>query len=257
MPPELSSDYIGLVERLREAVAARPEDLQGHVLLAQNEANIGNYTAAAQAQQSVVAIKDVDATAEDTARLGELLVLAAGGYVAPEAETALRAALNADATNGRARYYLGLMLVQTGRPDQAFRLWDALLREGPEDAPWIGPVRAQIMSVAELAGVRYDLPQVGSGVARGPSADDIEAASTMSAEERMEMIGGMVAGLSDRLAREGGPPQDWARLITSLGVLGETERAAAIHRNALEVFAGDAGALDLVNDAGQRAGVAN
>lgn len=257
MPQGLSTDYVALIEQLREAVAARPGDLQGHILLAQNESNIGNYAAAVVAQQEIVQIKGDEATSDDIARLGELLVLAAGGYVSPQAETALRAALNLDAANGRARYYLGLMLVQTGRPDQAFRLWDGLLRQGPEDAPWIGPIAAQIMAVAELAGVRYELPEIGSATTRGPSAEDIDAASTMSSQERMEMIGGMVAGLSDRLAREGGPPQDWARLITSLGVLGETTRAAAIHRNALEVFAGDAGALDMINDAGRRAGVAN
>ncbi len=257
MPPELSAEYIGLVERLRAAVAARPEDLQGNVLMAQNESNIGNFVAAADAQRRVVAIKGAEATAQDTAQLGEFLVLAAGGYVSPEAETAFRAALNADATNGRARYYLGLMLVQTGRPDQAFRLWDALLRQGPEDAPWMGPIRAQIMPVADLAGVRYEMPEAGSTTVRGPSESDIDAASDMSAQERMDMIGGMVQSLSDRLAREGGPPQDWARLITSLGVLGETQRAAAIFDNALEVFAGDNGALDQIRSAGERAGIAN
>ena len=38
----------------------------------------------------------------------------------------------------------------------------------------------------------------------------------------------MVEGLAARLAAEGGPAPDWARLITSLGVLGETDRAKAI-----------------------------
>ena len=78
----------------------------------------------------------------------------------------------------------------------------------------------------------------------------------MSAADRMEMIGGMVAGLSDRLATDGGPPTDWARLITSLGVLGEQDQALAVFNNALEVFAGDAGALDIIRAAGSQAGVA-
>ena len=78
----------------------------------------------------------------------------------------------------------------------------------------------------------------------------------MSAAERMEMIGAMVAGLSDRLASEGGPPQDWARLITSLAVLGEATQARAIFDNAVEVFQGDAGAMDIIRAAGSQAGVA-
>ena len=72
----------------------------------------------------------------------------------------------------------------------------------------------------------------------------------------MEMIRGMVGGLSDRLATEGGPPQDWARLITSLGVLGQQPQALAVFDNAMEVFVGNEGAIDMIRRAGQQAGVA-
>jgi len=253
----LSEDYLKLIQQLRATVKERPDDVQGQILLAQNEARIGNFAAAAEAQADVLRLKGAERSTKDIADYAELLVLAAGGYVSPEAETALREVLNREEDNGRARYYLGLMMVQTGRPDVGFRLWDALLRKGPEDAPWIEPIRAQIPQVAALAGVDYDLPQIGSGApAPGPSADDIEAASEMTADDRMEMIGGMVAGLSDRLANEGGPPQDWARLITSLGVLGDTDQARAVYENALEVFTGNNAALDVIRAAGERAGVA-
>ncbi len=252
----MSPQYLDLLTKLRAAVAARPGDLQGHVLLAQNEAKVGNFSAAARAQEEVLRLKGGDTTAEDIADYAELLVMAAGGYVSPDAEVGLRAVLAQDAENGRARYYLGLMMAQTGRPDIAFRLWDGLLRRGPPDAAWIAPIAAQIMPLAELAGVEYEMPEIGNPETRGPSAADIENASGMTVEDRMEMIGGMVAGLSDRLATEGGPPADWARLITSLGVLGDTDQARAIYGNALDVFAGDAGALDMIRAAGDRAGVA-
>ncbi|MCZ4256881.1 c-type cytochrome biogenesis protein CcmI [Sulfitobacter sp. G21635-S1] len=252
--PGITEEFQTLMTRLRETVATRPEDLQGHRLLASNEARIGNFSAAAVAQQEVLRIKGESATAADYSDYGEFLILAAGGYVSPQAETALRAALARDAQDGRARYYVGLMMVQTGRPDVAFRIWDGLLRRGPEDSPWIAPIRAQIMPVAALAGVDYEMPQPTA--ARGPSAEDIEAAAEMSAQDRMEMIGGMVAGLSDRLATEGGPATDWARLITSLAVLDRAEEARRIYDNALEVFDGDAAALDIISRAGQQAGVA-
>jgi cytochrome c-type biogenesis protein CcmH len=252
--PGITEEFQTLMTRLRETVATRPEDLQGHRLLASNEARIGNFSAAAVAQQEVLRIKGESATAADYSDYGEFLILAAGGYVSPQAETALRAALARDAQDGRARYYVGLMMVQTGRPDVAFRIWDGLLRRGPEDSPWIAPIRAQIMPVAALAGVDYEMPQPTA--ARGPSAQDIEAAAEMSAQDRMEMIGGMVAGLSDRLATEGGPATDWARLITSLAVLDRAEEARRIYDNAVEVFDGDAAALDIISRAGQQAGVA-
>lgn len=256
-PPEgLDPAFASLMDQLRQTVAARPGDLQGHVLLAQNEARIGNFTAAAEAQAKVIQIKGEDITATDIADYGELLVLAAGIYVSPEAEAAFRAALSRDETDGRSRYYIGLMMIQTGRPDIAFRLWDGLLRRGPEDAPWISPILAQIEDAAALAGVRYAIPAIGPGLAPGPSVEDIEAASEMSAEDRMAMIGGMVDGLSNRLATEGGPPRDWARLITSLAVLGNPTQSRAVYDNAMEVFAGNLGAVDIIRKAGQDAGVA-
>jgi cytochrome c-type biogenesis protein CcmH len=52
----------------------------------------------------------------------------------------------------------------------------------------------------------------------------MEAAAEMAPEDRAAMIEGMVEGLAGRLATEGGPPEDWARLITAFGVLGAASR---------------------------------
>lgn len=254
-PADMDERYRTLMAQLRSTVAERPDDVKGQQLLMQQERRIGNFLAAKEAQVRVATLKGDDVNAQDLADLGELQVLSAGGYVSPEAEMSLRAALDQEPANGTARYYLGLMLVQTGRPDQAFRIWDGLLRAGPEDAPWIPPIAAQIEELASLAGVRYSLPKIGSSAARGPSADDIDNARDMTPAERMDMIGSMVSGLSQRLAEEGGPARDWARLISSLGVLGEWERALAIHTNAVEVFADDPAAIDMINNAGRDAGV--
>lgn len=253
---DLSPEYEALLTRLRETVAARPDDVQGHTLLAQNEARVGNFAAAADAQAAVVRLKGADASIEEVTNYAELMIMAAGGYVSPEAEAVLGAVLTRDSENGTARYYWGLMLIQTGRPDQGFRLWDGLLRLGPAGAPWIEPILGQIEPVAELAGVDYAIPEIGGGALRGPSSDDIEAAQDMTPAQRMEMIGSMVEGLSERLATEGGPVEDWARLISSLGVLGQTDRAQAIYDNAMEVFEGDAVATDVIFRAGERANLA-
>lgn len=253
--PEPAEEFMVLVEQLRTAVANRPDDAEGHILLAQTEARLGNFAAAAGAQEHLVRMRGEEVTVAELGDYGELLVLAAGGYVSPEAERVFRATLDLDETDGRARYYIGLMRIQTGRPDITFRLWDQLLRRGPPEAAWIGPIQQQIGQVAALAGVRYEIPAVGSG-APGPSQEDIDAAGDMSVAERMEMIGAMVEGLADRLANEGGPPTDWARLITSLGVLGQPTQARAVFDNAMVVFEGDPGAIDIIRDAGSQAGVA-
>ena len=252
-PLNLSPDYVALVEQLRETVGARPNDLQGQVLLSQSEGQLGNFAAAHAAKARVLAIKGANATATDFADYADLLILAAGGYVSPQAEGVLERALSMDPANGPARYYFGLMMSQTGRPDTALRVWDQLLREGPPDAPWVPPIKAQIEEMAMRAGVNYARPAIGTG--RGPSAADIDAAGDLSPAERMEMIQGMVAGLSDRLATEGGPVEDWSQLISSLGVLGQMDQARAVFENALKAFGDNRAAMDLLNRTADRIGL--
>ena len=257
---KISPEYKALVEKLRVAVAARPDDLQGQMLLARNEAAMGNFKAAYQAQEQVISIKGDGATGQDYLDYADMMILAAGGYVSPEAERVLRAALARDPNNGGAQYYMGLMAAQTGRPDQAFRLWNALLRTGPADAPWIGPIREQIEEMAVRAGeTRFALPPLDSAPQAplaGPTAEDMQNAAQMSQQDRQEMIRSMVDRLAERLGTEGGSPAEWARLIGALGVLGDTQRAAAIWAEAQTVFADVPGVLDQLRAAAIQAGVA-
>ncbi|MCI2398696.1 c-type cytochrome biogenesis protein CcmI [Aliiroseovarius subalbicans] len=259
-PPEAPADYVSLVERLRVAVKENPEDMQGLTLLTSHEAALGNYRAAAVSAGHLAALKGDTATADDHTKHADLLVLAAGGLVSPEAETALEAALSINPKDAIARYYSGLLFSQTGRPDLAFHLWKQLLEEGPGTAPWIGPIRAQIEFLAAAAGEDYtppaDTAPAMPGLS-GPTAEDIENAGDMTPEERQEMIRGMVSRLMERMAVEGGPASDWARLVRALGVLGDTDRAGAVYEEALGVFEGHPQDLALIREAGQAAGVAN
>ncbi|PKP68090.1 MAG: hypothetical protein CVT83_06760 [Alphaproteobacteria bacterium HGW-Alphaproteobacteria-5] len=248
--------YGELIGRLRDAVAERPDDLQGQQLLMRHEASLGNFSAAAAAQSRVVALMGTGASADDHAALAELLVMAAAGYVSPEAEAALAAALARDPGHGSARYYLGLLEAQTGRPDRAFRLWRDLLEEGPETAPWVAPIRDEIDLLAAAAGVRYQPPEAPAETLAGPDADAIAAAEAMDAEDREAMIRGMVDRLGTRLAEAGGTPAEWARLINALGVLGETDRARATYAEARDGFAGQDAALTELRAAAEAAGVA-
>ena len=252
-PTALPEDYIAMVEQLRTVVAERPDDLRGHQFLVRSEAALGNYAAAYTAQEKVIALLGANAIAQDHAVLADLMVQAASGYVSPEAENALRAALEMDGRNGLAQYYIGQMFAQTGRPDRGFQIWRSLLESSPPEAPWVPAIRDQIEELAWLAGQnRYQLPAESEPI-RGPSAEDIEAAQNMSAEERVSMIQGMVSQLSDRLASEGGPVDDWARLIRAYGVLGDRVAAQAVYREARQVFDGNDAALRTLYTAGQSA----
>ena len=243
------AELAALLSKLRQAVADRPGDVTGLALLVRNEAALGNLAAARDAQVALMAAKP-EPLAKDHAELAELMIGLAGGYVSPEAEAELIAALQQEPANGTALYYSGLMFAQGDRADRAFAVWRDLLQSSPPDAPWVGPIRAGIGDVAARAGADYVLPELA-----GPTAAEVEAAAEMTAGDRRLMIEAMVEGLSARLANEGGPATDWARLITSLGVLGDQPRAAAIYAEAQNRFAGRGPELEALRLAAVAAGV--
>ncbi|TNC63221.1 c-type cytochrome biogenesis protein CcmI [Rubellimicrobium roseum] len=246
--PEAPAEYLEMVEELRHIVPERGDDLTGWTLLADHEARLGRYADAARAQARVIAIKGGEATAADHLGLVDRMVAAAGGIVTPEAEAALADLAALDTDNLGLLYYLGLLEAQTGRPDRAFPLWRKVVEEAAPDSLHHRLASGQIVDVAWLAGVDYEPPA-------GPSDADMAAAQEMDPESREQMIRGMVDGLASRLASEGGPPADWARLITSLAVLGETERAGAILAEARSTFAGNPEAEALLDQAATQAGL--
>lgn len=242
-----------LVAQLETVLAGRPDDVEGHRLLARSLASLQRWPEARVAQEKLVGLLGDTATAQDHVDLAELSVLAANGYVSPEAEASLARALAIDPANPVGRYYSGLALVQGGRPDLAYRLWSALLAEGPADAPWIAPIRAEIGEVARMAGLPP--PEAAAPAMPGPDAADVDAAANMTPEARQEMVEGMVARLSQRLATEGGPPEEWARLVRALAVLGRRDEAAAILAEARAKHAGDETAAGVLDQAAAEAGV--
>ena len=152
---------------LQEALAERPDDLEGHRLLARQLAALGRWPEALAAEERVVAILGPDAAAADLVDLAEARIIVAGGIVTSEAEAEIARALALDATHPAGRYYLALGQLQGGRPDLAFGTWAALVAEGPPDAPWIAPARAGMAEAAEAA---------AAPAGPGPGAAEVEAA---------------------------------------------------------------------------------
>ena len=88
------------------------------------------------------------------AGLGEAIVLAAGGAVAPEALAAFAHALELDAREPRARFYAGMAEAQIGNYRAAVAIWRDLEKDSTSDAPWLPLVRSQIAALAKLG--RFD-----------------------------------------------------------------------------------------------------
>ncbi len=239
-----------LIQSRRVATFERPSDRQSWDILAQTEAAIGQYHRATRAAERVVALGGADAPVEDYVQLLDLMVAGTQGYVSPEAETLAFGVLQRDATNPAALYYAGLMYAQNDRPDRAFSLWRQVIEATPQGSLHWDFAANQIGQVAAQMGVDYALPDQ-----RGPTAEDLDAAQDMAPEDRRAMIEGMVGGLADRLASEGGPPQDWARLISSLMVIDQAEAAARVLAEAETIFGGDVQAVTLIRRAAQEAGL--
>lgn len=249
--PTDDAAYAALMEQLRASTVEHPDRVDGFRLLAQHETNLGNFAAAARAKARVI---DLEAplgrvTALDHAELADLMIRAAGGLVTAEAEAELQAALKLDPTLATARFYAGLLEAQTGRPDLAFAIWRPLYEASPPDAPWMGFLDERIAFVAQAAGVNYAPPT------KGPDAADVAAAAEMTAEERTQMIEGMVGGLEARLMAEGGSAAEWVQLLQALAVLGQPDRAALAWARAEKTLESDAQALETVRAAAIAAGV--
>jgi cytochrome c-type biogenesis protein CcmH len=239
-----------LIQARRVAAFEKPEDLATWDVLSRTEAAIGAYARATRAQERVVALKGDAATPADIETLLDLMVAATAGYVSPEAEAVAFQLLQMDPENPPAQYYMGLMYAQNDRPDLAFPIWRKVVEESPRDTLHWNFAAGQIGDVAFMLGVDYALPDQ-----RGPSNEQIADAQNMTEEDRAAMIQGMVQQLAERLATDGGPPQDWARLVTALGVLGEDEKARQVVAEAEIVFGGDVQAVGIIRAAAQEAGI--
>lgn len=242
-----------MVEELRAAVDANPGAAEELSLLAMEEARLGNFIAARIAQERLIAVLGDAANAGHYMDLAEIQFLAAGGYVSPETEDLLQEVLRRAPGNGGAQYYTGLMFARQGRPDLAYPIWRALLADSEPGDLWIGPIRAQIEAVAALAGQPVsveDLVQPPDQDLPGPTAAEIAAATAQGPDAEETALETMAAGLAERLANLGGPPEDWAQLISAYLTLERPGSARSVYDRALIVFAGSDAALTLIRDAG-------
>lgn len=247
--PQPPQDILDTVERLRASLAADPDDLQGWQVLTDFETRMGNMPAAVAAMTEVVRIKGESATVAELTGLVDRMVFAAQGYVSPEAEAYLDRIAAVEPRNLAVSYYMGLLFAQTDRPDLAFGLWRTVIEDG-RDSLHATLARNGIADVAYLSGRDYTPPPLP-----GPTADQVAAAADMAPEDRMEMVRGMVSQLNERLATEGGTAEEWARLISSYGVLGETDQARAIWTEAQVRFADVDDAMTILGDAAASADV--
>lgn len=241
--PELTAEaeqYVALVARLQQVVAGRPEDVEGHRLLASALLRLQRFDEAWPVLDRLIALSGGDGAPADLhAAKAEAMILAANGYVSREAEAALAAALRNDPELALARYYAGHALAQIGMLDQAVGLWQRLAREAEPGAPWLPALRAILDDVAP----RPDgLPPAGeTGIVALPGDVDPDAAAavaSMTPADQMAFMAERAEALEARLIEDGGGAEDWARLIRAYAVLRRMEDARRVYAIAQERLRG-------------------
>ena len=233
-PPEGMEEYAALIQRLERVVEERPGEAQGLELLANGYMRLGRHAEAWRAYDDLIEVLGEQAKAEHYAAMAEAMVLAAGGYVSPEAEQALAKALARQPGLPVARYYRGLTMAQGGRIDEAIAVWEKLKGETPPDAPWLEFLDRTLAEARALRG--GGAGAVGSVAGSGPSAAEMAAAEAMSPEERQAMIEGMVSRLEERLTSEGGAPEEWLRLMRAYVQLDRPEEAERVASMGIAAF---------------------
>lgn len=225
-------DIDALVARVEARLASQPEDGRGWTVIAPIYLRLGRAGEAATAYRN--AIRLIGTTPALEAGLGEALVAEAGGIVTEAARQAFNAALAGDPKAVKPRFYLALSLSQAGERDVAVAAWKALLADSRGDEPWAEAAREQL---ALLEGGAPS--QTGGGIPAGG-----EAIAGMAPEAQRAAIEGMVSGLDQRLAADGGTPDEWSRLIRAYSVLKRPDDAKRAVERAKAALPGEAKAFD-------------
>lgn len=226
-PPQ---SVLAAVESLKKQLAENPDDPQGWTILGQAYVKMNRPVEAVDALRRAVALSKDDA--ELLGLFGEVLTDANDGTVTEEARNAFDQVLLKDPKDARARFFAALGRYQAGAQRDALDRWRALLAESPANAPWVPMVQAQIREAAvalnlDPASVTPSPlpPEQPPATAAAPQAGQAPGQGQPSAEDRDQMIRGMVANLATKLDADPSDIDGWLKLVRSYGVLGERAKA--------------------------------
>lgn len=224
-PPE---SVLTAVAKLKEELAANPDNLQGWTILARAMARMGEWQEAAAAFKQVVRLAPDDIDVK--AAYAETLVNVAGGKIGPDALKILREVQAAAPKDPRALYYLALARSQDGDLKGALEDWRTLVAATPADAPWLPVVKSRIEETASKLGL--DIASVMPQPL--PAAEPASASPEQEAAERQKLIDGMVRQLETKLAANPDDVDGWVRLARSYRVLGQNDKAVNAAQEAVK-----------------------
>ncbi len=233
-----------LVQRLVTRLQRNPKDVEGWRMLGWSYFSLSRYGDAAAAYARAIELNPDSAEYRD-GRM-ESLIRAAGGKVTGEAKAAMDETLKLHPKDSRALYVKGLLADQSGDRATAEQIWNDLRKDLDPLDPWAKEIADKLdgggkgdsaqPTVASEPSAPVAAPDSGG---KGPTADQVRAAESMSSSDRSAMIQRMVGSLADRLEKSPRDADGWVKLIRSWMVLGEADKAKLALESALKVFADD------------------
>jgi len=166
-----AGDMNAITAQLEARLAANPGDVEGWQMLGRTYLVSGEAVKAAAAYQKAI---DLTGGSDPALKLdlAEALVLTEDPSVQDQAKQIVDAAMAADASNGKALWYSGVMATRAGDKETAKARWSKLLELSP-------PEDIRQIVVAQLAELGVEAPAVA---AASPPAMGAGAASAGAAE---------------------------------------------------------------------------
>ncbi len=217
------------IQALEAKVAQSPSDAQSWIDLGRAYVDVERAKDAKASFAKAMALgrKEPDLLRQ----FAHAAILAEGGRVTSEAQSALQRALSADPGDPTARFFLALAKAQNQDVEGALTDWLTLEQQLPPEAPLRRLLTENIDKAAQQLGkdpAKLPGRTVGrAGGSAGPSAEDMAAAAQMTPEQRQAFIESMVERLAARMKQEPENLEGWIRLANAYGVLGKRAEARA------------------------------
>ncbi|SEE74593.1 cytochrome c-type biogenesis protein CcmH [Rhizobiales bacterium GAS191] len=196
-----------LIGRIEAHLATHPDDGKEYETIAPVYLRLGRFEDGVRARSE--ALRLLGETADRLAGLAQARIMAAGGVVSREASEEIAKALALNPKHVKARFLRAIALEQEGKPEDAVAAYKTMLSDAPPEARWRAAVEARLAR----------LP--------APASGEAAAIAGLPQGAQSAVIRRMVEGLAARLKQQGGSAQEWARLVRSYAVLGDSEKARA------------------------------
>jgi len=218
-------------------LASNPDDTNGWKVVAPVYMRMGRFSDAIKAYENVLRVEGD--SPEILTKLADAHIEQNQGQINSTAQDLVSRVLAIDEENAIARFYTGIIALQSDKPDETLRIWQAMLDGAKGDEEWVPVVEGRI-SELRLLEKKPALPALDQ--------DTLEAAQGMTSEDRMAMIGQMVSNLSQKLQENPNDKQGWQRLIQSYMVLDRKDDAQSAFESAKSQFADDKSFLDTLKN---------